>query len=170
MKRKIIFGLTILALSAVLNAAFVNDPAPQFSLKDMNGKDVSLKDFQGKDVVLVNFWASWCPPCKEEFPELSELANEYKGHGLQVLAINLDKSQDRVKKFLEKMKINPGAMTILLDPKSEVVANYVARSMPSSFIIDKTGVIRFVHFGFNEKDPVKWREEIDQLLAGEKKK
>lgn len=61
-------------------------------------------------------------------------------------------------------------MTILLDPKSEVVANYVARSMPSSFIIDKTGVIRFVHFGFNEKDPVKWREEIDQLLAGEKKK
>ncbi len=170
MKRKIILSLSAIFLSAVLQAAFVNDPAPLFSLKDLSGKEIALKNFQGKDIVFVNFWASWCPPCKQEFPELNELANEYKGHGLQVLAINLDKSQERVEKFLEKMKIKPDALTILLDPKSEVVSSYVARSMPSSFIVDKKGIIRFVHFGYSDKDPVKWRQEIDQLLTEVNKK
>ena len=165
MKTKIALGFCLMLMGATARAAFINDPAPGFTLKDMDGRDVSLAEFKGKDVVLVNFWASWCPPCKQEFPELAELANEYKGHGARVLAINLDKSADRVEKFLEKMRVKPGAMGILLDPKSEVVAKYVARSMPSSFIIDRNGAIRYVHFGFSDKDPVKWRQEINALLA-----
>src|SRR5262245_53679312 len=138
MKNILIVSILALVLTGVSQAAFIGDPAPDFSLPDLTGKEVALKNFQGTDVVFVNFWASWCPPCKQEFPELNELANEYKGHRLQVLAINLDKSPDRVEKFLEKIKIKPGALTILQDPKSTVVANYVARSMPSSFIVDKS--------------------------------
>jgi peroxiredoxin len=68
------------------------------------------------------------------------------------------------------MQIKPTALTILLDPKSDVVSRYVARSMPSSFIIDKSGTIRYVHFGYSDKDPHKWREEIDRLIADETKK
>lgn len=168
MKTKILTAALILTGAAALRAAFINDSAPAFTLPTMNGKPVSLADYRGK-VVFINFWASWCPPCKEEFPELNELANEYRDQGVAVLGINLDKSQNRIQKYLAKIKVHPTAMTILLDPKAEVVSKYVARSMPSSFIIDGRGVIRIVHFGYGEKDPGKWREEINRLLAEGKK-
>jgi peroxiredoxin len=148
--------------SITASAAFINEQAPDFSLKNGAGENVTLAQFRG-DVVFVNFWASWCPPCKQEFPELSELANEYKGQEVHVLAISVDKSIERVQKFIEKSKLTPRALMVLHDHKSEVIAQYGARSMPSSFIIDKKGVIRFVHFGFNEKDPAKWRAEINTL-------
>ena len=164
MKLKNLMMGVCLSLVSVAQAAFVNDPAPDFALKDMSGVERKLSDYKG-EVVLVNFWASWCPPCKKEFPELAELANEYKDHKFRVLAINLDKSQEQVAKFLAKTAVKPGALIILLDPAARVVANYVARSMPSSFIVDSKGIIRFVHFGYGEKDPAKWRTEIDQLLA-----
>ncbi|MCG3204686.1 MAG: Thiol-disulfide oxidoreductase ResA [Elusimicrobia bacterium] len=169
MNKKIFLCALALNFGGFSQAAFINDPAPAFALKSMDGKEVKLSDFDGM-VVLVNFWASWCPPCKKEFPELNELANEYKGQGAKVVGINLDKSVSRVEKFLEKVGSKPDAMIILLDPDSKVVANYVARSMPSSFIVDKNGVIRYVHFGFNDKDPLKWRSEINGLLAEERKK
>lgn len=153
----------LLTLAAASHAAFINDPAPAFSLTALDGKTVALADLKG-DVVFVNFWASWCPPCKKEFPEINELANEYKGHRVTVVAINLDKARERVEKFLEKMKVTPAALRILMDPDGKVVSSYVARSMPSSFIIDQNGVIRFVHFGYSDKDPMKWRQEINSLL------
>lgn len=164
MKTKILLFLFALAALAPLKAAFVNDSAPDFTLSTLDGKQVSLKDHRGK-VVFVNFWASWCPPCKKEFPELNELANEYKDQKFVLLAVNLDKSADRVRDFLAKMKVAPKSIVILLDPAAKVVADYIARSMPSSFVIDSKGIIRFVHFGYGEKDPAKWRQEIDSLLG-----
>lgn len=152
-----------------VRAAFINDAAPAFTLKDLDGKGQSLKEYEGQ-VVFVNFWASWCPPCKQEFPEINELANEYKGQGLKVFAINVDKKVDRVNAFLEKIRVKPDALSILLDPIAGVVAQYVARSMPTSFVIDQKGIIRFVHFGYSEKDPAKWRMEVDQLLKEGRKK
>ncbi len=102
--------------------------------------------------------------------ELNELANEYKDNGVHVLAVNLDKSPDRVTAFMEKIGVSPKALLILRDPDAKVVAAYVARSMPTSFIIDKSGVIRFVHFGYSDKDPLKWRQEIDELIKESVKK
>jgi thiol-disulfide isomerase/thioredoxin len=163
MKRKIIISvITLIVCASSIQAAFINESAPFFTLPSLEGKTMSLSDQNGK-IVFVNFWASWCPPCKKEFPELNELASEYKGQNFVLLAINLDKSVDRVQKFLEKNQVKP-ALAILLDPDAKVVADYVARSMPSSFIIDRDGKIRFVHFGYSDKDPVKWRTEIDSLL------
>lgn len=163
MKTKVWIAILFMGIAPVSRAAFINEAAPAFTLSDLSGQQTSLKDLKGK-VVFVNFWASWCPPCKQEFPELNELANEYEGHKVRVLAINLDKKKQRVDDFLAKMKVTPHALTILLDPGAGVVADYVARSMPSSFIIDQKGIIRFVHFGYSEKDPAKWRSEINQLL------
>lgn len=168
MKKLMLFLTALTLMNMPIRAAFIGNTAPAFTLKSLSGAEKSLKDYQGQ-VVFVNFWASWCPPCKQEFPELNELANEYKSNGLAVLAINVDKSADRVQSFLEKMKVTPDAIQILLDPQAKVVASYVARSMPSSFIIDQKGVIQFVHFGYSEKDPAKWRAEIDQLLKVGKK-
>lgn len=164
MKLKKIFAMALILAAANLNAAFVNDPAPDFTLNNLEGKPVSLTDFKGR-VVLINFWASWCPPCKKEFPELHALAQEMAGKPFSLVAINLDKSQNRVEKFLEKFQPVSKTMTILLDPDQKTVAAYVARSMPSSFIIDASGTIRYVHFGFSDQDPPKWRKEINDLLS-----
>ncbi len=163
MKRFLLLIGFVFLSGAPVRAAFINDSAPAFTLKDLSGEDRSLKDFAGQ-VVFINFWASWCPPCKKEFPEINELANEYKDHNVRVLAIILDKSLERVAGFLEKMNVDPGAVIILQDPSAKVVANYVARSMPTSFVVDHKGIIRFVHFGYDDKDPAKWRAEIDALL------
>ncbi|OVE78152.1 hypothetical protein BVX98_01040 [bacterium F11] len=165
--KALLIALAPLVLISVSQAAFINDPAPPFSLENLKGEEVSLKKFEDK-VVFINFWASWCPPCKKEFPELNQLAEEYKDKEFKLLAINLDKKQSRVEKYLKKIGIESPDMEILLDPKSEVVASYVARSMPSSFIVDKKGVIRYVHFGYSEKDPTQWREELNSLLEEEK--
>lgn len=168
--KKILFvGLFLMGGTSFSTAAFIGDPAPEFSLPSLNKTQVSLGDFKG-DVVFVNFWASWCPPCKQEFPELNKLADEYKDKKFKMLAINLDKSQARVEKYLKSIGVEKFNMEILLDPDSKVVASYVARSMPSSFVIDKNGTIKFVHFGFNKKDPPKWREELDSLLKGSENK
>ena len=164
MNKKILIALTFILAASLGHGAFINDPAPAFSLPDFDGKTVSLSAYQG-NIVLVNFWASWCPPCKKEFPELNELANEYKGQKFSLVAISLDKKKEHVEKFLEKNKITVDALKVLWDPDAKVVADYVARSMPTSFILDKTGKIRFVHFGYSEQDPAKWRIEIDQLLS-----
>ncbi len=168
MKKLMLFLTALTFMNMPIRDAFIGNTDPEFTLKSFSGAEISLKDFQGQ-VVFVNFWASWCPPCKQEFPELNELSNEYKTNGLVVLAINVDKSADRVQAFLEKMKITPDAIQILLDPQAKAVANYVARSMPSSFLVDQKGVIQFVHFGYSEKDPAKWRAEIDGLLKNQKK-
>lgn len=168
MKKKLLLVLSFFALTTA-QAVFVNDTAPAFTLSDLSGKSRSLADFKGQ-VVFLNFWASWCPPCKQEFPELNELANEYKDQKMKVVAINLDKSADRVTAFLERAQVKASSIVILQDPAAKVVANYVARSMPSSFIIDGQGKIRFVHFGYSAKDPAKWRTEVNQLLSEEKTK
>ncbi len=162
---KIILAAAVLSVCTVAQAASINKPAPAFTLKDINGADVSLADSKGKEIVFVNFWATWCPPCNQEFPQLSDLADEYKAKGVRVLAINIDKKRDVVDKFLAKLKSKPDAMKILLDPGSTVVAAYDIEAMPSSFIIDKKGDIRFSHLGYTEKDPQKWRGEINGLLS-----
>jgi peroxiredoxin len=159
-------GSLILSLSIAAHAASVKDVAPGFTLQDMNGTEVGLNDFKGKEIVFLNFWADWCPPCHQEFPKLNELADAYAPHGVRVLAINVDKNKERVDKFLQKMKIKPVALTILLDLISKVVAAYDVEAMPSSIIIDKSGVVRFVHLGFTDKDPMEWRQELDNLLGG----
>jgi len=144
-------------------AAWVNDSAPGFTLRDMNGNQVSLYTLKG-EVVFINFWASWCGPCKKEFPELNTLAERYKGSHFVVLAVNIDKKRKNADEFLERYGPVSQNMVILLDPESRVVASYGARAMPSSFLIDMTGVIRYVHLGFREENPPLWVSEIESLL------
>ena len=159
-----ILSACILTMSASSWAAWINDKAPDFTLQELNGKQVSLESFKGK-VVFINFWANWCPPCKEEFPELNKLTKKYKDSDMLLLAINIDKNRSNVDEFLGKLQ-EPlfNKMFVLLDPKSTVVSSYSARAMPTSFIVDKEGTIRYVHLGFGESDPGKWVTEIDTLL------
>jgi thiol-disulfide isomerase/thioredoxin len=166
MMRKIT-ALSVLVFFALatpqLWAAWVNETAPDFTLPDMNGNQVSFDTLKGK-VVFINFWASWCHPCKKEFPELNKLAEKYKGEQFVVLAVNIDKRRKNADEFLERFRPVSQNMVILFDPESSVVASYAARAMPSSFLIDKTGVIRYVHLGFWEKNTDSWVSETESLL------
>jgi len=154
----------LLLLSSMASAAWLNDRAPDFSLRDITGKTVTLESLKGR-VLFINFWASWCPPCKKETPELDKLAGKYKDTDLTVLAVNIDKTKDKADDFLERIGLlNSNHFTILLDPQSSVVSSYGARAMPTSFIVDRNGTIRYVHLGFNESDPSRWTNEVESLV------
>lgn len=111
--------------------------APEFALKDLNGNYVSITALRGK-VIVLNFWATWCPPCKDEMPSLNELYNKYKDKGLVVLAVTLNKSEDAVKDFLESTPLD---FAILLQDSSKVSKQYKVYSIPATFVIDKGGFI-----------------------------
>ena len=144
-------------------AIWAGTEAPGFTLKNSAGEDVSLSRFKGK-VVFLNFWASWCSPCKEELPKLNEFINKYSASDAVVLAINVDKKRSHADGFLEGVKPLSKNITLLFDPKSTVIPKYNAMAMPTSFIIDRKGVIRFFHFGYMSNDPKKWATEVDTLI------
>jgi thiol-disulfide isomerase/thioredoxin len=158
-----IFVLPLL-IAPPARAAWINDTAPDFTLQDMTGNSVSLPALKGK-VVLIDFWATWCQPCKKEFPALNRLADNYKDADIVILAINLDKKKENAAEFLQRLGLTLSKnMVVLLDPQSAVVSSYAARAMPTSYIVDKAGMIRYVHLGFNEADPARWVAEIEPLL------
>ncbi len=157
-----VFSLVFL-LSSVSQGSMRNRKAEDFSLISLNGDRVSLAEMRGK-VVFIDFWASWCPPCKKEFPELKKLTEIFKGGKLVTLAVSEDKVRSNVESFISNYYNMPDNLIVLLDRKSEAIRKYSVGAMPTSFIIDAKGVIRFIHFGYNESDPDTWRREINSLI------
>jgi thiol-disulfide isomerase/thioredoxin len=122
----------------------------------------SLPTLAGK-VVLVDFWASWCSPCKASFPALDLLQKDYGAKGFLILAVNQDKTGEAMKTFLAK---NPVGFTTLRDPENKLVAAADVSSMPSSYLVDRSGRIRYIHRGFHgEKTLAQYKKEIELLLA-----
>lgn len=137
--KKILVVLTLIALtglfgSAEVSAASKMPMAPDFTLQDMNGKNVSLKDFKGKNVLL-NFTTTWCPYCKKEVPELKELHNKYKGK-LEIIAIDMNESKVKVSSYISKYQI---PYTTLLDTEANVAMTYGVRGVPTKVLLDKEG-------------------------------
>jgi len=162
--RRTFFVFFLIILTATVSeGSWRNRKAPEFNLIGLKGHRVSLSDMRGK-VVFIDFWASWCPPCKKEFPELNKLTKEYKSSQFATLAVSEDKRRVNVKDFLSEYFDMPANLIVLLDSKSDAIRKYSVGAMPTSFIIDANGVIRYVHFGFNESDPDAWRTEINTLI------
>ena len=162
--RQFLIIILLVTLAATESwAVQLNNKAPEFTLNDVSGRSVSLNSLKGK-VVYINFWASWCGPCQKEFPQLESLAKKYADSGLTILAINQDKKRTSMQEFLGKFSVTPSNMIILTDPNSSVISQYGPRAMPTSYVIDKEGVVRYIHFGFGESDPSKWIKEIDALI------
>jgi len=134
--------------------------APNIVLQSADGQTVQLATYKGK-VVLVDFWASWCPPCKTSFPALDSLYREYQPRGLEVLAVNLDERRRDAERFLGD---HPHRLTVLFDPKGASPVAFGVKGMPSSFLIDKAGNIRFTHMGYSGNMDESYRQEIAQLL------
>ena len=141
-------------------SAGIGETAPVFSLKDINGNTVTLDSLKGK-VVFLDFWATWCGPCKEEFPELDALYKKYNKDGLEVVAVSVDKSESNVGEFLKK---RPVSFTILTNTKGDVAEAYGLPGMPTAFIIGKDGEIKHRHAGFSKAFLPVYEKEIAELL------
>jgi peroxiredoxin len=136
--------------------------APGFSLPDLKGTTVSLSEYRGK-VVLLNLWATWCGPCRREIPSLERLYQMRKGEGFEILAVSLDRtSSSRVEEFVANYRMS---FPVMVDPQGQVGRMYWARAIPSSFLLDKKGVIRWVVRGSREWDDAVALSKIDELLA-----
>jgi peroxiredoxin len=143
-------------------AANVGDTVPSFKANSLDGsKTVDINDLAGK-VVFVDFWASWCTPCLKSLPEFEKLQTSFASRDdVIVLAINLDEDPESANKFLEKINVS---YEILADNTGEIPAAFGVSAMPSSYIIDKSGVIQYVHKGYKSGDVDKIKSKIEQLL------
>lgn len=150
----------LIGMPALALAVEVGEPTPEINLPDLNGKKFSLAAHRGK-VVVIDFWASWCAPCKEEMPVLESLYKRFKDSGLVVVGVSVDNEAANAKKFLTGVKVS---FPIVHDAGHVVADKFKPPRMPTSYIIDKAGKIRFVHAGFRKEDAKKIEEEVTKLL------
>jgi thiol-disulfide isomerase/thioredoxin len=148
------------ALSAPGWAAVVNAPGPAFTLISRSGKPVSLAEYKG-DVVMINFWASWCGPCRQEMPLLNTIYEQYKGLGFVLLGVNVEPSPKAANAWL---KVTPVDYPILYDTHSVVSRLYRVEGMPTTVILGRKGNIRFVHQGYVPGDENAYLNSIRTLL------
>ena len=152
----------IVASSTVFAASSdVAGPAPAFTLTSaVTGQQAALSEYKGQ-VVLVNFWATWCGPCQQEMPLLEQMYKKYKPAGFTLIGVNVDKEAPPVKELLTR---KPVSFPVLLDPANQVSKAYHVDEMPSSVIIDRKGVIRYIHRGYKPGDENEYQDRIRQLI------
>jgi len=137
--------------------------ASDFELLDMDEEPVRLSDYKGK-VVLLNFWATWCPPCVREMPSMERLQNKVASEKFAVLAVNQMESADDVFAFTGQLAVDP-TFKIIFDSDSKVSQRYAVRGLPTTYLIDKKGNIRYRAVGGREFDHVAVVSIINQLMA-----
>jgi thiol-disulfide isomerase/thioredoxin len=149
---------TVVAMPAL--AVAPSGPAPQFKLNSMAGKPVSLDQYKGQ-VVMINFWASWCGPCRAEMPLLEKLHAKYKPMGFTMIGVNVEPDSSLAANWL---KATPVTFPILFDTKSEVSKLYSVAGMPSTVIVDRKGNLRWLHRGYKPGDENEYLNQIRALV------
>ena len=160
---RILLALTVLALSPQAIALGIGSAAPSLSAPSSDGRMLSLDQFRGQ-VVYVDFWASWCAPCREAMPVLDTLQQRYRARGFTVIGVNVDTDRKSAQRMLDQLV---PVFPIVFDPKGLWPEAFGLRDMPSSFLIDAAGVVRYVEKGFREKDVPQIEAAIKAAL-GEK--
>ncbi|MDD5320861.1 MAG: TlpA disulfide reductase family protein [Methylococcales bacterium] len=143
-------------------SAEIGSKAPDCALTSINDTQrYDLQQFHGK-VLYVDFWASWCPPCAKSFSFLNDLERDLKDSGLQVIGINLDQAPEDARTFLDKY---PANFTVVADANEKCARDFDVKAMPSSYLVDRNGVIRHVHWGFRPGEAKEIRVLTEQLLT-----
>ena len=152
--------LISLVCVSLAGAASVKGPAPNFTLKSLGGKNLKLSEMTG-NVVLINFWASWCAPCREEMPLLNALHKKYQPLGFTVLGVNVEEELDGARRFLKNVPVD---FPILLDNTNKVSKQYKVVAMPTTVVVDRDGNMRYLHEGYKPGDEKKYRQMIKKLI------
>ena len=155
-----VFTLILLGLVTPVAALKAGEKAPEIAQNDLDGKSFKLSSMRGK-VVVVDFWASWCKPCRAELPALDRLYKTYRGQGLEIIGVSLDQDADAARAFLRD---RPVSFRNLHDDGKKIADQYGLPAMPSSYLIDRSGTIRHVHAGFRAGDEEIFKREIEALL------
>ena len=151
-----------LAVSAGLVSAApaVGVAAPDFTLRTLNGPNMRLQEQRGQ-VVLVNFWATWCGPCRKEMPHLNRIADKYRSSGLVLLGVNVDDDVKNASDVAGKLGVK---FPVLLDTDKKVSRLYDLNSMPSTLVIDRSGRVRYLHRGYQDGYEDLYDKQIRDLL------
>jgi peroxiredoxin len=155
--------LLISSLAAVAGAsptALIGQPAPDFALPTSAGVNLRLSENLG-DVVVINFWATWCGPCRQEMPLLDEIQAKYHRAGMVLLSVNLDEDRQRAEEFVRTLKIS---YPVLLDERKDVARAFQVGTMPATVLVDRSGVIRYVSDGYKPGYEKRYTEKLRELL------
>jgi thiol-disulfide isomerase/thioredoxin len=161
---KQLLALALICVNSLAIAVEPGNPMPACHLSPIGEtKTEDLQSYKGQ-VLYVDFWASWCGPCAKSFPFLNEMHQQLKDQGLQIVGVNLDEEVDDAKAFLAKY---PASFSVMADVSKQCAKDFAVKAMPSSYIIDRKGVIHHVHLGFRPGEAKEIRVLVEKLL-GEK--
>lgn len=135
-------------------------PVPDFTLKSLDGENLRLEELRGQ-VVLINFWASWCGPCRQEMPVLQKIHERYEPLGFTVLGVNVDENPEQAKRIVDRMNIQ---FPLLLDTDQDVSERYDVNAMPFTVLVDRDGNVNYVHRGYRPGDEVDYVDRLKPLL------
>lgn len=160
--KNLMLGLTlsVIAATSLASSGLTGQAAPDFALKSSSGKNLRLSEYRG-DVVMVNFWATWCGPCRQEMPLLDELYSRYKRVGFSLLGVNIDDDSRKAMNMVSELGVS---FPVLFDARKEVSKLYEVDAMPVTVLIDREGTIRYVHHGYKPGYEDKYLDQIRSLL------
>lgn len=152
--------LALLACVSLSGATGTMPAAPDFRLANRAGGETTLADLRGQ-VVMINFWASWCGPCRQEFPALDEMYRKYKPMGFTMVGINVESEKSDAERFLGS---RPVTFPILFDPQNAVSGSYGVKAMPTTVLVDRQGRLRWQHMAYQPGDEAKYIEQIRTMV------
>ena len=161
-RRARLLAFVALALTASAAGAAVTPlaGAPDFTLTSIDGPNLRLQEQRGQ-VVMINFWATWCGPCRVEMPHLARLYEKYRGSGFTVLAVNIDEDPHKAASLAKQLGMR---FPVLLDRDKKVSRLYDLSTMPSTILVDRDGRVRYVHRGYREGYELTYDQQIRELL------
>lgn len=159
MTSALVLTITFASISAIANPTS-GDQSPDFTLKSRDGGNIKLSEQRG-NIVLVNFWASWCGPCREELPAFEKLYQEYQDLGVEILAVNVDSEAEKANVLLDDIEVS---FPVLFDTSGEVSQLYDVSAMPTTVLVDRDGNVRLLHPGYRKGDEKKYEKAIKMLM------
>ena len=152
--------VTVFAATSLASSGLEGQVAPDFALKSSTGENLRLSEYRG-DVVMINFWATWCGPCRQEMPLLDELYTRYERVGFSLLGVNIDDDSRRAMQMIEDLGVS---FPVLFDARKEVSELYEVEAMPVTVLVDREGNVRYVHHGYKPGYEEKYLDQVRSLL------
>jgi peroxiredoxin len=152
--------ITVFAATSLASSGLEGQVAPDFALKSSSGENLRLSEYRG-DVVMINFWATWCGPCRQEMPLLDELYTRYERVGFSLLGVNIDDDSRRAMQMIEDLGVS---FPVLFDARKEVSELYEVEAMPVTVLVDREGNVRHVHHGYKPGYEDKYLDQVRSLL------